>query len=90
VYPQPFGFQAEYNVGKGPQYNPRNNTIETRRLHGGYAQAMYMRKYQGQTFTPFARYQYYSGGKKFELDARRYLVRDLELGLEWQRNAFFE
>jgi len=90
VYPQPLGFQAEYNVGTGPRFNPSTKRIEQSGLQGGYAQAMYLRKMYGQTFIPFARYQYYSGGKKQELDARSYLVRDVELGLEWQPNPFLE
>ncbi len=32
VYPQPFGLQAEYNVGTGPEYNPASNTIEQKKL----------------------------------------------------------
>jgi hypothetical protein len=90
VYPQPLGFQAEYNVGKGPQYNPATNTISTKTLRGGYAQTMFMKKANGQVFTPYYRFQYYSGGKKNELDARSYLVRDHEVGLEWQQSNFFE
>jgi hypothetical protein len=39
---------------------------------------------------PFARYQYYRGGKKHERDARNYYVRELELGAEWQLNRNFE
>ncbi len=31
---------------------------------------------------PFAKYQYYHGGKKQEIDARRYVVNDTELGGE--------
>lgn len=90
LYPQPWGFQAEYNVGKGPQFNPTTRAIETKALRGGYAQTMYMKKAFGQVFTPFARFQYYSGGKKHELDARSYLVRDFELGMEWQQSNSFE
>lgn len=90
VYPQPFGFQAEYNVGTGPRFNPATKRIQQSGLQGGYAQTMYMRKLYGQTFVPFVRYQYYSGGKKQELDARNYLVRDLEVGVEWQPNPFVE
>jgi uncharacterized coiled-coil protein SlyX len=90
VYPQPLGFQAEYTVGKGPSYDPRSNTIRNKTLRGGYAQTMYMKKWKGQVFTPFYRFQYYSGGKKQELDARSYLVRDHDLGLEWQQSNFFE
>jgi len=39
---------------------------------------------------PFARYQYYRGGKKHERDARSHHVRELELGAEWQLNKNFE
>lgn len=39
---------------------------------------------------PFAKYQYYHGGKKQEIDARRYVVNDTELGGEWQWRDYFE
>ncbi|MEQ1886699.1 MAG: porin [Bryobacteraceae bacterium] len=90
LYPQPFGLQAEYNFGTGPQFNPATLRTEQRRLRGGYVQAMYMYKRHGQVFTPFARYQYYDGGKKAETDARSFLVKSLEAGLEWQPNPFIE
>jgi hypothetical protein len=90
IYPQPLGFQAEYNVGRGPRYNPATQTIESRRLQGGYGQVMYRKLLGHQALIPFIRYQYYSGGKKFEFDARRYLVRDLDFGLEWQASDFLE
>jgi hypothetical protein len=77
-------------VGKGPQYNPLTKTIDNRTLRGGYAQTMFMKKVGKHVLTPFYKYQYYSGGKKQELDARRYLVRDHELGLEWQQSANLE
>jgi hypothetical protein len=35
---------------------------------------------KNQLLYPFAKFQYYDGGKKFEKDARSYTVRD-ELGL---------
>jgi hypothetical protein len=38
---------------------------------------------KNQLLYPFAKFQYYDGGKKFEKDARSYTVRDYELGLEW-------
>ena len=84
IYPQPFGLNAEYNVGTGPEYNPGTNVIEQQRLKGGYAMASYQAKFGQQLLTPFVRYQYYDGGKKHELDARSYTVRDLEIGAEWQ------
>jgi hypothetical protein len=89
-YPQPFGIMAEYNVGEGPEYNPNNNTIELQPLSGGYVQAMYLLKHGKQTIIPFARYQYYKGGKKHETDARRHLVKELEFGAEWQVFTNFE
>jgi hypothetical protein len=84
LYPKPFGLQAEYNIGTGPEYNPANNTIEQKRLHGGYAQAFYNLKVDNQVLLPFVKYQMYRGGKKHELDARSYSVNDLEIGVEWQ------
>lgn len=90
VFPKPFGFQSEFVTGNGPSYSPRINTIVNRNIRGGYAQPMYMFKVKGQVLTPFYRFQYYSGGKKQELDARSYLVRDHDIGLEWQQSNFFE
>ncbi len=90
LYPQPFGVQAEYNVGRGPEFNPRTDSIETRRLHGGYVLLNYRLRLGQQQFYPFARAQYYDGGKKHERDARSYTVREAELGLEWQPLDNFE
>jgi Phosphate-selective porin O and P len=92
LYPKPVGIQAEYNIGHGPEYNPVTDSIETKSLKGGYATVSYKwaGKKQGMFFLPFTRVQTYDGGKKHELDARRYSVRELELGLEWQINKNFE
>jgi hypothetical protein len=90
LYPQPFGVQAEYNVGRGPEFNPSTGTIETQRLHGGYLLLNYRWRYQQQQFFPFVRAQYYDGGKKHERDARSYTVREAELGVEWQPVPSFE
>ncbi|TGE25560.1 porin [Hymenobacter aquaticus] len=90
VYPQPFGLQAEYNVGRGPEFNPGTDSIETRRLHGGYVLLNYRLQRGGQQFYPFVRVQYYDGGKKHERDARSYSVREAEFGLEWQPLPSFE
>ena len=90
IYPQPIGFTAEYTVGTGPQYNPTTNTVEQKDLKGGYAQVEYMLKKGKHIFFPFVRYQYYNGGKKQEVDARMYRVRETEIGLEWQPFKNFE
>ena len=91
IYPKPFGFQAEYNVGTGPEYNPTNNTIEQKKLKGGYALISYKIDTKNhQTVIPFVRYQKYEGGKKQELDARKHRVNETEIGVEWQNSKNFE
>lgn len=90
LYPKPFGIQAEYNVGKGPQFNKETDSIEVQDLFGGYAQIEYMLKPGSHIVIPFARYQYYEGGKKHEKDARSYYVREFEIGAEWQPYKNFE
>lgn len=90
LYPRPFGIQAEYNIGEGPRYNPETDSIETRELTGGYITASWMIKVKKQFIIPFARAQYYSGGKKHELDARSYKVNEYEVGVEWQPFKNFE
>ena len=91
LYPQPFGVQAEYNVGRGPEFDKNSDTIESKNLRGGYLMFFYRQKLKGdQTLIPFVRYQRYNGGKKQELDARSYDVRELEFGAEWQLSRQFE
>ncbi|TDO19304.1 porin [Pedobacter duraquae] len=90
LYPQPFGIQAEYNVGKGPTYNKATDSIEVKNLNGGYVTLSYLTKIKKQVLIPFARAHYYNGGKKHELDARAYDVKELEIGLEWQPVKQFE
>ena len=90
IYPQPFGLQAEYNWGKGPKFNPETNDVEDAPIRGGYVLASYMKKTGQGAIIPFTRYHYFSGGKKFELDATRHRVNELEIGVEWQFNKAFE
>ena len=90
VYPQPLGLQAEYNVGKGPEFDPNAKTTTLQNLKGGYVQTMYRIKTDKREIIPFVKYQYYNGGKKFEIDARKYLVKDLEIGIEYQIKNHFE
>lgn len=90
LYPQPFGIQAEYNVGTGPEYDKNDNTIKEQKLKGGYAQFSYRLDFGNQTLFPFTRYQYYEGGKKHETDARSYIVKEFEIGAEWQPYENFE
>lgn len=90
LYPKPFGIQAEYNIGTGPEFNKATSTIEEKPLKGGYIQMSYFSTYKTHTIIPFARYQVYQGGKKHERDARSYDVKDIEIGVEWQPWKQFE
>ena len=92
LYPKPFGILAEYNVGQGPRYNTAKDSIETTDLSGGFATVYYrfQTKDKKMFFFPYARFQQYNGGKKFEQDARAYDVRELEMGLETQINKYLE
>ncbi len=90
LYPKPFGIQAEYNIGTGPQFNTKTDSIEATKLKGGYVTLSYLAKYKSHIIIPFVRAQKYQGGKKHELDARSYDIKELELGIEWQPNKNFE
>ena len=90
IYPRPFGLFAEYNLGVGPEYDKFSNAVTEQKLKGGYITAVYKLDFQGQCLMPFSRFQYYYGGKKHELDARSYEVKELEIGAEWQPNKNFE
>lgn len=90
LYPRPFGIQAEYNIGRGPEFNKHTDSIEVKNLTGGYATFSYMIRLKQQLIYPFARIQYFEGGKKHEQDARSFKVNELELGVEWQPFRAFE
>lgn len=90
LFPQPFGIQAEYNIGKGPEFNKQSDSIETRKLKGGYVTLSYMKNIGNHVIIPFTRYQFYDGGKKHEKDARSYTVKEFEIGIEWQPVKAFE
>lgn len=90
LYPKPFGIQTEYNIGRGPKYNTLTNTVDETDLNGGYVLLNYKLDFKKQHLYPFAKFQYYDGGKKYEKDARSYVVRDYELGVEWQPFKAFE
>jgi hypothetical protein len=92
VYPQPFGFQAEYTIGRGPQLNEARTAVELGSSHGGYVQLYY--NYKCDTYClnvfPYVRMQEYFGANKLQLNAPRNSVRETELGLEYQFNRALE
>lgn len=85
LYPQPFGLQAEWNWGRGPQLDTTQMALTDASLNGGYVQAMY--KIDGLrwgTLFPFVKWQYFDGALKSRNNAPRDRVRDWEFGVEWQ------
>ncbi|MFC4872647.1 porin [Negadavirga shengliensis] len=90
VYPQPFGLQAEFNWGRGPEFNPETMNVEDKPIRGGYVLGSYYIEHGKNTYIPFTRYHYYNGGKKHEFDATKHRVKELELGVEWQPHSNFE
>ncbi len=90
-YPQRFGFQTEWNVGRGPGLNDDQTEVVERPLYGGYVQVMY--KYDTPcygTFFPFAKYNRFKGGYKPERNAPFSSIDETELGLEWQISPHME
>ena len=88
-YPQPFGFQLEYNVGQGPDYNKNTDAVESRDLRGGYAQINYQTILNEQRYFPYVRYQEYDGGRKLD-NGNHMETREWEFGTEWQPNSALE
>lgn len=90
-YPQPFGFQTEWTVGRGPALNAAQTGLEERALYGGYAMALYKLDTDcWGTFFPFTRYSYFKGGYKSERNAPYSNINEWEFGTEWQINPAAE
>jgi len=84
VFPQPFGLQAEWTIGRGPQYDAPSNSIVDKPVRGGYAILSYsLVARNDQRLHAYVRGQYFNGAFKTEPDARSSVVREYEPGLEW-------
>ena len=90
-YPQPVGFQAEWNVGRGPALNAAQNSVEERALYGGYLQSMIKvdTRCYGTLF-PFVRWTHFQGGLKADRNAPFARIDEVEFGTEWQFNPQME
>lgn len=84
IYPQPFGLQGEWTVGKGPELDLGARQVQVESLSGGYLQAMYRTASPVGMLTPYVKYQTYDGGAKFDTNAPHLDVEELEAGVEWQ------
>ena len=86
LYPQPFGLQAEWNWGRGPELNAARTGVVEGSLQGGYVQAMY----KWDNIMPYVRWQEYNGGKKNRTNSPFNVVRETEVGVEYQFNKALE
>jgi hypothetical protein len=83
VYPQPFGFEAEWNLGDGPTLKDDYSEIQSKFLHGGYFQGTYKLDFDYGVLFPLVRWQYYNGGRKFARNAPDVHTNELDVGFEW-------
>jgi hypothetical protein len=91
VYPQPFGVQGEWTVGRGPQYDAPTNSIVDRPARGGYGMILYRLGERGtRRVIAYARAQYFHGAFKTDPDARSSVVHEYEPGIEWNVEDGFE
>jgi hypothetical protein len=85
MFPQPWGIEAEWTSGQGPQLNDAGTRIEEQDLNGGYVMVNYRYQYgEGSELLPFVRWNYYDGARKFGTNAHKMVVNDLDIGFEWQ------
>lgn len=84
MYPQPIGFEAEWNVGRSPTLSDDYSTIDDESMQGGYIQAnAKLGSSSTGTIFPFARWQYFDGARKFGRNAPDVLVNEWDFGVEW-------
>lgn len=83
LYPQPFGIEAEWTFGRGPQLSGDYRTVGVESLHGGYVQANYRLKTDRGEMFPFVRWNYFDGARKFASNAPQNSVNEIDVGLEW-------
>lgn len=84
LYPQPFGFQTEWNWGRSPQLSADRTRIVSGDINGGYVQAMYKIDNAWGTWLPYVKWQTYDGAEKFTTNSPFSKVRETEVGLEWK------
>ena len=85
LYPQPFGFEAEWNWGTSPRLSDDARRVETATINGGYVQLHYRHVGALGTLFPFTRWQYFDGARKFARNAPATRVNEFDLGLEFAR-----
>jgi hypothetical protein len=82
-YPQPFGFETEWNVGRGPQLSRDFTSIGEETLLGGFVGVNYRMQADWGTFFPFVRWHLFDGARKFARNAPGDQVNEIDAGFEW-------
>ncbi len=103
LYPQPFGIEAEWTVGEGPENETNNvvfngaksavsstSAVGVGSLQGGYINASYKIDTGAGTIIPFSRWQYFDGARKFGNYAPKMKVNEVDFGVEYQPWPEFE
>jgi hypothetical protein len=91
IFPQPIGVQAEWTVGRGPQYDGATNAIDDQAVRGGYAMLSYgLGRTGAHRVLAYTRAQYFHGAFKTDPDARSSVVHEYEPGVEWTVDEGFE
>ena len=84
-FPQPWGLQAEWQVGQGPGLNEFQTAVNSRSLYGGYVMSMYRCDTPCHgIWMPYCRYQQYHGGYRNQANAPFGDQRQVDIGVEWQ------
>jgi hypothetical protein len=84
LYPQPFGLEAEWTWGEGPQLSNNRTFIDSQPLSGGFVQAVYRHVFANQAeFIPFVRWQHFDGARKFAANAPKTNVDEIAIGFEY-------
>lgn len=83
VYPQPIGFEAEWNIGRSPSLSEDYTTIDDEYMQGGYLQVNAKIDRSIGTLFPFVRWQYFDGARKFGRNAPSVLINEWDFGVEF-------
>ncbi|MFM7209538.1 MAG: porin [Verrucomicrobiota bacterium] len=84
MYPQPFGIEAEWTTGQGPQMDDAATIVNLGSLQGGYIMANYRIVSGLSEYIPFIRWNYFDGARKFATNAPKMCVNEIDIGVEWQ------
>lgn len=91
LYPQPFGLEAEWTWGTGPQLSQDGRAITSQSLEGGYVQACYRHVFPDQSeLIPFIRWQTFNGARKFVTNAPPLRVDEVQVGMRYVPYPEFE